>query len=252
MEPCLLYSVTDGIATVMIHNPAKRNAMTYDMWRELPPLLDKLTVDPHVRALVLTGDGDTFCAGADIGSLIERGEESQGLAVSAEEALAMFPKPTLAAVRGYCVGGGCQLATACDLRFTTDDSAFGITPAKLGIVYSASSTARLVSLVGPATAKHLLFSAELINAQRAHLRGLVDEVFAPEDFDHEVARFARVLASRSQLTQAAAKEFAAGPTDPERTAYWSEQARTSDDTVEAVTAFLEHRAPRFSWTLPAS
>ncbi|MDQ0994140.1 enoyl-CoA hydratase/isomerase family protein [Streptomyces sp. V3I7] len=246
MEPQLLHDVTDSVATVVVHHPAKRNAMTAAMWRSLPPLLDTLAADPDVRALVLTGEGATFCAGADISTLQGSPEEAQGLAVRAEEALAAFPKPTLAAVRGHCVGGGSQLAAACDLRFAEAGALFGVTPAKLGIVYPASSTRRLVSLVGPATAKFLLFSGELIDTERALRTGLVDEVLPEGELGKRVAEFTRVLVSRSQLTQAAAKEFANGRTD--RDAHWTDQARDAGDTEEGVTAFLERRQPRFSWT----
>ncbi|NUO46641.1 MAG: enoyl-CoA hydratase/isomerase family protein [Streptomyces sp.] len=246
MEPQLQHGVTDSVATVVIRHPAKRNAMTAAMWRSLPPLLDTLAADPDVRALVLTGEGGTFCAGADISTLRGSSEEAQGLAVAAEEALAAFPKPTLAAIRGHCVGGGSQLAAACDLRFAQEGSLFGVTPAKLGIVYPASSTRRLVALVGPSAAKYLLFSGELIDAERALRSGLVDEVLPEGELDKRVAEFTRILVSRSQLTQAAAKEFAGGLTD--RDAHWTEQARGSGDTAEGVAAFLERRQPRFTWT----
>ncbi|OIJ65744.1 enoyl-CoA hydratase/isomerase family protein [Streptomyces mangrovisoli] len=246
MEPQLLHEVTDSVATVVIDHPAKRNAMTAAMWAALPPLLGSLARDPAVRALVLTGAGGTFCAGADISTLRGSPEEAQRLAVAAEEALATFPKPTLAAIRGHCVGGGAQLAAACDLRFAAQGTLFGVTPAKLGIVYPASSTRRLVALVGPAAAKYLLFSGELIDTDRALRTGLVDEVLEEGELDKRVAEFTRVLATRSQLTQAAAKEFADGRTD--RDAHWSRQARAATDTAEGVTAFLERRAPRFTWT----
>ncbi|MER7561539.1 enoyl-CoA hydratase/isomerase family protein [Streptomyces sp. NPDC097941] len=245
-EPQLLHTVTDSVATVVVHHPAKRNAMTAAMWRALPPLLETLAADPGIRALVLTGQGGTFCAGADISTLRESSEEAQELAVRAEEALAAFPKPTLAAVRGHCVGGGSQLAAACDLRFAEEGALFGVTPSKLGIVYAASSTRRLVSLVGPATAKYLLFSGELIDAERALRTGLVDEVLPTGELAKRVGEFTQILASRSQLTQAAAKEFANGRTD--RDAYWAGQARGSGDTAEGVAAFLERRTPRFTWT----
>ncbi|MEU1259219.1 enoyl-CoA hydratase/isomerase family protein [Streptomyces chartreusis] len=248
MEPQLLHEVTDSVATVVVHHPAKRNAMTAAMWRALPPLLDTLAADPAVRVLVLTGEGGTFCAGADISTLQGSPQEAQELAVAAEEALAAFPKPTLAAIRGHCVGGGSQLAAACDLRFAEEGSLFGVTPAKLGIVYPASSTRRLVSLVGPAAAKYLLFSGELIDAARALRTGLVDEVLPEGELGKRVADFTRILASRSQLTQAAAKEFANGRTD--RDAHWTEQARGSGDTAEGVAAFLERRQPRFTWNVP--
>ncbi|MFD8718965.1 enoyl-CoA hydratase/isomerase family protein [Streptomyces sp. NPDC059629] len=248
MEPRLDHQVKDAVATVVISNPAKRNAMTAAMWRALPPLLDDLSADPTVRALVLTGEGGTFCAGADISTLQGSSADAQGLAVAAEEALAAFPKPTLAAVRGHCVGGGSQLAAACDLRFAQEGALFGVTPARLGIVYPASSTRRLVRLVGPATTKYLLFSAELIDAERALRTGLVDEVLPEGDLDGRVAEFTATLVARSQLTQAAAKEFANGRTD--RDDHWTEQARGSGDTAEGVAAFLERRQARFTWSLP--
>ncbi|GAA2301939.1 enoyl-CoA hydratase-related protein [Streptomyces kunmingensis] len=245
----LTHTVTDGVATVVIDHPAKRNAMTDPMWAALPPLLASLAVDPAVRVLVLTGAGDTFCAGADISMLASGAGAAQRLAVAAEEALAAFPKPTLAVVRGFCVGGGCQLAAACDLRFAAENALFGVTPAKLGIVYPASSTRRLAALVGPASAKYLLFSGELIGSERALRTGLLDEVLPGAELDKRVAEFTRTLAGRSQLTQAAAKEFAAGRTD--RDAHWAGQARDSGDTAEGVAAFLERRAPRFEWTVRA-
>ncbi|MGI5459707.1 enoyl-CoA hydratase/isomerase family protein [Streptomyces sp. CA-249302] len=248
MEPQLLHTVTDSVATVVVHNPAKRNAMTAAMWAAVPPLLGTLAADAEVRALVLTGEGGTFCAGADISTLRGSPEEAQRLAVEAEEALAAFPKPTLAAIRGHCVGGGSQLAAACDLRFAEEGALFGVTPAKLGIVYPASSTRRLVSLVGPAAAKYLLFSGELVDAERSLRTGLVDEVLPEGELAERVAEFTRILVSRSQLTQAAAKEFANGRTD--RDAYWTEQARGSGDTAEGVAAFLERRQARFTWAVP--
>ncbi|MEU9112491.1 enoyl-CoA hydratase-related protein [Streptomyces sp. NPDC048483] len=253
MEPALKTHVSDGTATVTISNTGKRNAMTVQMWRDLPPLLERLAGDRAVRQLVLTGEGGTFCAGADIGSLREPSGESQGLAVAAEEALAAFPGPTLAAIRGYCVGGGCQLAAACDLRFAEEGTLFGVTPAKLGVVYPASATRRLVRLVGPAAAKYLLFSGELIDCARALRTGLVDEVLPEGELDKRVADFTAVLAGRSLLTQTAAKELADGTWDvlpaeaEERGAHWAAQARESGDTVEGAAAFLERRAPRFTW-----
>lgn len=246
MEPQLLHEVTGPVATVVIHHPARRNAMTTGMWRALPPLLDTLAADPAVRVLVLTGEGGTFCAGADVTELRQSPREAQELAVLAEEALAAFPKPTLAAVRGHCVGGGAQLAAACDLRFAEEGALFGVTPAKLGIVYPSSATRRLTALVGPATAKYLLFSGELIEAGRALRTGLVDEVLPAGALRARVEEFTGVLAARSGLTQAAAKEFADGHTD--RDAYWAAQAGASGEAVEGVAAFLERREPRFAWT----
>lgn len=246
MESALFADAADGVATVTIRNPTKRNAMTPAMWRRLPGLLDELAAEPTVRTLVLTGADGTFCAGADISALRDEPPRSQSLAVTAEEALAAFPKPTLAAVRGYCVGGGCQLAAACDLRFASADAQFGVTPAKLGLVYPASATQRLVRLTGPATAKYLLFSGELADATRALRTGLVDEVHPEGELDGRVAEFARTLAARSQLTQVAAKEYVDGAgagADREQ------QAAASGEAAEGVSAFLERRTPRFGWTV---
>ncbi|MEE4420049.1 enoyl-CoA hydratase/isomerase family protein [Streptomyces bugieae] len=253
MEPGLTTHVSDGTATVTISNTGKRNAMTVQMWRDLPPLLARLAADRAVRSLVLTGAGGTFCAGADIASLRGTAQESQGLAVAAEEALAAFPKPTLAAIRGYCVGGGAQLAAACDLRFAEEGALFGVTPAKLAVVYPASATRRLVRLVGLSSAKYLLFSGELIDCARALRTGLVDEVLAEGELGKRVAEFSAVLASRSLLTQTAAKELANGTWDvppdeaEERSAHWAAEARASGDTAEGAAAFLQRRPPRFTW-----
>ncbi|MEU6311389.1 enoyl-CoA hydratase-related protein [Streptomyces sp. NPDC047014] len=244
-EATLRHTVADGVATVVVSHPAKRNAMTAAMWRALPELLAELAHDPAVRVLVLTGDGPTFCAGADISTLTGK-DDPRALAVAAEEALAAFPKPTLAAVRGFCVGGGSQLAAACDLRFAEEGASFGVTPARLGVVYPASATRRLAALVGPSWAKYLLYSAELIDAPQALRAGFLNELLPAGALDGRVAEFTRILASRSQLTQAAAKEFADGRTD--RDAHWEEQAAGSADTAEGVAAFLERRAPRFTWT----
>lgn len=250
-------AVTDGVATVSITNIAKRNAMTPHMWRQLPPLLDLLAVDPSVRVLILRGAGDTFCAGAHIDDLDALGDTGasadESIATIAEERLAAFPKPTLALLNGYCVGGGCQLAVACDLRFAAADTRIGIPAAKLGIVYPASTTRRLVQLIGPSAAKLLLFSAEMIDATRAAALGLVDEVVAGEAVAERVAAFARLVASGSQLSVVAGKDIvdmaAAGRLDPARIDGWHRAAAGSPDLAEGVAAFKARRQPRFSWSL---
>ena len=140
--------------------------MTAGMWRDLPGLLDGLAADPAVRVLVLRGAGGHFCAGADITDLNQLRDNGAGsLTTIAEGHLAAFPKPTIAQISGYCVGGGCQLAVACDLRFAASDALIGVPPAKLGIVYPAATTRRLVDLVGPSAAKYLLFSADPVDAE---------------------------------------------------------------------------------------
>ncbi|GAA2609402.1 enoyl-CoA hydratase/isomerase family protein [Actinomadura fulvescens] len=255
-EQGLRGDVAEGVGTITIDRPAKRNAMTAEMWRELPVLLDRLAADPSVRVVVLTGAGGDFCAGADIGELADINRHDEGhLSTRAEEALAAFPKPTIAAIEGFCVGGGCQLAAACDLRFAAEGARFGITPAKLGIVYPASATTRIVRLVGPAAAKYLLYSADLIGTEHALRIGLLDEVVAAGSLRTRVAEFAATLASRSLLTQRATKEIvdaiAAGdPVEP-RARVWLEEVVAGGDVAEGVAAFLERREPNFTWTEPS-
>ncbi|MFB4320069.1 enoyl-CoA hydratase/isomerase family protein [Actinomadura sp. 21ATH] len=253
-EQWLRGEVAGGVATITIDRPDKRNAMSEAMWLRLPVLLDAFRTDPAVRAVVLTGAGGDFSAGADIGELedIRRRGDAHPSTI-AEEALAAFPKPTIAAVEGFCVGGGCQLATACDLRFAAEDARFGVTPARLGIVYPGSATRRLVRQIGASAAKYLLFSADLIDAPHALRIGLLDEIVPPGALHDRVAAFAATLASRSLLTQQATKEIVdilatGGDADPAVRAWLKEAHAPTGDMDEGVAAFLTRRPPRFTWT----
>ncbi|WBB66114.1 enoyl-CoA hydratase/isomerase family protein [Micromonospora sp. WMMD812] len=249
----LVVEVSGPVATVVIRNPARRNALTPAMWRQLPPLLDGLEADPAIRALVLTGAGGTFCAGADLTDLDELLAAGDGsIAVAAEERLAGFAKPTVAAVRGACVGGGCQLAAACDLRIAADDARFGVPPARLGLVYPAPTTRRLARLVGPSAAKFLLFTAELIDAERALRIGLVDEVLPEERLAARVEEITARIAQRSPLSVAAAKEIIDDRATPSRVAWWHRKVAASGEASEGIAAVRERRPPRFAWTPPAA
>ncbi|MGW1058784.1 enoyl-CoA hydratase/isomerase family protein [Micromonospora rubida] len=241
------------VATIVISNPGRRNAMTAAMWRQLPVLLDRLEADERIRALVLTGAAGTFCAGADLGDLdelLDAGDAS--IAVAAEERLAAYARPTVAAIEGACVGGGCQLAVACDLRLAAADARFGVPPARLGLVYPAPTTRRLARLVGPSAAKHLLFTAELIGAERALRIGLVDEVLPPDGLAARVDAVTATIAERSRLSVTAAKEIVDGRADEERIAWWHGQVQASGEAREGVAAANERRPPRFGWTPPAT
>ncbi|GAA3104633.1 enoyl-CoA hydratase/isomerase family protein [Streptosporangium carneum] len=241
-------SVDDHVATLRIDRPGKRNAMSAAMWRALPGIVAPLAADRAVRVLVLTGAGGTFCSGADISEIagLSEGGDDTGLTVAAERALAEFPKPTIAMIEGFCVGGGCQLALACDLRLAALDARFGITPAKLGIVYPLSSTRRLVDVVGRSTAKLMLYSADLFDAATALRTGLVDEAHTSQALPERVYGLARTLAGRSQLTLAATKEIVDGRVDEARFRRWQRESR--QEAAEGVAAFLEGRAARFSWS----
>ncbi|MDG6109601.1 enoyl-CoA hydratase/isomerase family protein [Dactylosporangium aurantiacum] len=230
--------VDGAVATLLIDNPGKRNALTAAMWTAVPEHLSALAADPAVKVLVVAGAGGTFSAGADLddaATIAAAGEDS--VAVHAERALAAFPKPVIARIDGFCVGGGCQLAVACDLRFAASDSRFGVTPAKLGIVYPPSTTRRLAALVGPARAKLLLFTGDLIDAATAERIGLVDTVAPAADLAALVQATATTIAARSQHSVRSAKAIidgsdGAAPHDPA-------------EVAEGIAAFRERRAPRW-------
>ena len=251
----LRVEVVDTVATLWLDRPAKRNAVTYDMWVGIAAHCERLAADDAVRLLVVRGVGEHFCAGADIAGM---GTVSGGAYKRANEAadaaLAAFSKPSVAVVTGACVGGGTEIAVACDLRIADSTSRFGITPARLGIVYPASATARVVQLIGPSATKHLLFSAELIGVDRALRIGLVDEVHEPAELDARVAELTRLMATeRSLLTQMASKEIvdaltSDGAVDPAVDQRWGRAVAASSDAAEGVAAFVERRSPNFTWT----
>jgi enoyl-CoA hydratase/carnithine racemase len=264
--PCTGAALTvsrDGsVARLTIDRPEKRNAMTAAMWAGLPGVLEGLAEDADIRVLVVTGAGPSFCAGADISDLLSGPDPVDPMAdvrrdnLAAQAALRDFPKPTVAMIRGHCIGGGVELAACCDLRFTDPTGIFGVTPAKVGIVYTPSSTKTLLDLVGPAMTKYLLFSGELIDAGTALRAGLVDQVVPAADLEAEVHRFADVLASRSALTQRATKEVLAaltaggdGAARAEALAgRWYRETVARGELTEGVAAFTERRPPRFSWS----
>jgi enoyl-CoA hydratase/carnithine racemase len=250
----------DGhVAVLTIDRPEKRNAMTAQMWAALPEVLAPLADDPAVRVLVVTGAGPSFCAGADISHLLSGTDPADPMAdvrrdnLAAQAALRDFPKPTLAMIRGHCIGGGVEIAAACDLRFTDPTGVFGVTPAKVGIVYTPASTKTLIDLVGPSMTKYLLFSGELLDSATALRCGLVDRVLPAEELEPEVRRFADVLASRSALTQRATKEVVAALTsgrDGEAQAWrWYRETVAAGELAEGVAAFAERRPPRFRWSV---
>ncbi|SFP57673.1 Enoyl-CoA hydratase/carnithine racemase [Geodermatophilus dictyosporus] len=250
----------DAVAVLTIDRSEKRNALTAGMWAALPGVLAGLADDPAVRVLVVTGAGPSFCAGADIGDLLGGPDSGDPMAqlrrdnLAAQAALRDFPRPTIAMVRGHCIGGGVELATCCDLRFTDPTGVFGVTPARVGIVFTPTSVRQLVQLVGPATARYLLYSGELLDAENALRTGLVDRLLPAGDLAGEVRRFAEVLASRSALTQRAAKEVVAALADGRDdeavqalAARWYRETAASGELAEGVAAFTERRPPRFPW-----
>ncbi len=177
--------------------------------------------------------------------------ELRSFNLRAQAALREFPKPTVAVVRGHCIGGGLEIAVNCDFRFAAHGSTFGVTPARIGVVYPPAAIKVLLDLVGPATTKYLLFSGELLSAGQAELKGLVDRVVPADDLDADVDASAAKLVARSQLTIRSAKEtvnsLLAGE-DAEPAAYKRYQETiSSGELTEGVRAFTEKRTPRFGW-----
>lgn len=242
-----------GVATLTFNRPEKRNAVTLEMWKAIGVHCREIAHDPTVRVVVVRGAGDHFCAGADIGGL-GAADDSYGRANrEAEDALTQLPQPTIAFIRGSCVGGGVQIASSCDIRLADSTARLGITPARLGVIYPTRALERVVRLVGPSAAKHLLFSAELIGAERALRIGLLDEVHAPVDADARLETFVTLLATeRSQLTQQASKAMidavvAHGSVSADLAETWARELAASSDAQEGIAAFLERRVPRFTW-----
>jgi enoyl-CoA hydratase/carnithine racemase len=236
-----------------LNRPDKRNAVRMSMWAAINAHVTALTEDPEVRILVVKGAGDHFCAGADISELTNGpGGEYARVNWNAEEALANFPGPTIAMIRGNCVGGGVSIATACDIRIASTDSIFGITPAKLGIVYPTNALERAVRLLGASATKHLMYSGELIDAQRALRIGLIDELLEPDALEDRVMQFVETLVERSALTQVASKAMIDevvrdGRVKPATTLYWETEMDKSGEVREGVAAFLAKRPVRWPW-----
>ncbi len=256
-EPLLLTS-EGPVATLTLNRPQRLNAMTYAMFARLPKVLAEAAALPGLRVLVLRGAGTrAFSAGADISefgttrSTPEQAAVYDDAILAAEEALATFPAPTIAAIGGHCYGGGCGLAVCCDIRFAAAGARFAITPAKLGLVYPLRGTKRLVDLVGPSRAKLILMSGADYSAAQAQAFGLADEVFAdPDALDAGVREFAALLAARSGVTQRAVKQVVGrimdGVThDDAEHAALRAAALTSPDYAEGVRAFLDRRPPDF-------
>jgi enoyl-CoA hydratase/carnithine racemase len=250
--------LADGAVThVVINRPAKRNALTEEIWRAIPAIVQRLADDPAVKLVVLRGAGTAaFSAGADIGEFpeiygnAERTRAYNDAVRTAQIALERLAKPTLALVFGACVGGGCGLALACDLRFAAEDARFGITPARLGTAYSVPDTRRLVALVGPSRAKDILFSGRLLPAAEAAAIGMVDRLATAATLETVAADYASTLTANSRQSIAIAKQtvnaVAGIGACPEATLdRLFEESFSSRDFREGFAAFNAKRPPRF-------
>jgi enoyl-CoA hydratase/carnithine racemase len=252
----LRVAVDGPVATLTIDRPERRNAVDLASWRALPGVAARVADDPGVRVVVVRGAGrQAFSAGADlddVAALVGRPDEGEAFLATVDaavRAVAELPVPTIAMIHGPCIGGGWELAAACDLRFGADDARIAVPPARIGLVYSLAATERLLRLVGPSTTKRLLFAAEPVDAARARELGLLDEVHPPDVLEEASYAFARTVASRSSATVRAAKRVVralqAGEEDPSDVRRAIRAAFAGDDFAEGVRAARQKRPPRF-------
>jgi enoyl-CoA hydratase/carnithine racemase len=243
--------VIGGIARLLIDRPLKRNAMTTAMFAAIPDLLAEAEGKKHVRAILLTSArGGMFCAGADIGELSANSDNpdwraaNQSAINAAQYALARADRPTVAFIDGDCVGGGCGMALACDIRVATVRARFGITPAKLGLVYPLHDTKLLIDLVGPGQAKRILYTGDLLTAEEALRIGLIDLVADhPDDLLGAIA--ANSLHSQRQSKAIVRRILDGQAEDDDETLAMFAQAFGEQDFGEGVAAFLTKRKPEF-------
>ena len=244
------------IGHLTINNPAKRNALSSDMWTALPALLDKAAATPSLRVLIVRGTGDHFASGADISEFSELYATPQSSAKNSAQisdglnALAAFPLPTIASIRGACVGGGCGVALACDIRFADSTSKFAITPAKMGLTYPYDDVVRLIDAVGLPHAKDMLYSARTFKAKKAKKIGLVNDVLPVDELDEFASNYAQSIAGLSSLSVASHKAifhaYQSGLRSPSEAQIRDfAGAFGNADFKEGFTAFLEKRRAKF-------
>lgn len=249
-----------GIATLFFNRPEKRNALTFDMWKKMGDLIDNVEQDQNIKVLILRGiDETSFAAGADISEFKTLRYSAEGAntynnaTLDTEDKLAKITKPTIAMVQSFCIGGGCELALACDFRFSDTTGKFGITPAKLGLIYNLPGTKNLVDLVGPSNAKDILYSGRIIKAEEAHHMGLIDRLYEPGEIVKETYEYAELLSRNAQLSIRGSKKIIGailnGETEEnEDIAELVLSSFESDDYKEGVHAFLEKRKPNFKYS----
>jgi enoyl-CoA hydratase/carnithine racemase len=255
----LRVDIEQGVARVLIDNGAKRNAFDLDMWRALPPLVAAIDAEPAARVMVIAGaEGLPFCSGADISEFSTvratsaGGRSYEAANVAAFEAISACSKPTIAAISGFCMGGGMGIAAACDLRVAQEGTAFAIPAGRLGVGYPPSAMRFVVAAVGAQLAFEMFFTARRLTAREALDAGFLARLFELETFLGGVDDLAATIAANAPLTLKAAKaairaaaQLPGAPSAAECEAL-AAQCFDSADYMEGRAAFLEKRAPNFA------
>lgn len=247
-----------NVGYVIFNNPERRNAMSLEMWEACTAAMADYAKDPNIRVVVLTGAGDkAFVAGADISKFGDERASEEGVrkyneAVEAAYAsVHEFPKPTIAQIRGFCVGGGMGLASCCDLRIASEDARFAVPAAKLGLGYGYPGVKRLMDIVGPSFTKEIFFTARLFDAMEAVEMGLVNRLVENHELESYVKDYAATIAGNAPLTVDSIK-FIVGEAVKDEL---KRDMKTCEDLVDACfksadyeegrTAFMEKRKPVF-------
>jgi enoyl-CoA hydratase/carnithine racemase len=255
----ILFEQRDGVAIVTFNRPERRNAITYEGWQQLTRIAEEIASDDDIRVVVFTGAGElAFSAGADIADFDRYrhdAESAKGYAEAFDGALdtvESIPKPTISLIRGFCIGGGCELSMATDIRIAASGSRFAIPVAKLNILIGYKEMRRLVRLVGPGHANYILMSGRQIDAEEAGRIGLVDRVLPEDEIDEYVYGLAREMVPLAPLSQRRHKEIMQIVLEnPGLKDLTPEQEDLpfanfdSEDFIEGRRAFLERRPPRF-------
>jgi enoyl-CoA hydratase/carnithine racemase len=254
----VLAQVESGVGWITFNQPKKRNAISLDMWQAIPQIVAAFTADDLVRVVVMKGAGDkAFVSGADISEFEEKRntkdqiEFYDGAMSAANSALRSMAKPLIAAIRGFCVGGGLGIAVTADLRLSADDGQFGIPAARLGLGYAFLGIKALMNVVGPAFAKEILFTGRRFDAQEAKEMGLVNRVVPAAELESTTRQLAESVAANAPLTLLSAKAAVdEGTRDPqdrdlEKIERMVAACFASEDYVEGRRAFMEKRAPKF-------
>jgi enoyl-CoA hydratase/carnithine racemase len=247
----------DGaIGWLIFNNPERRNAVSLDMWQAIPGVLGDFGADDAIRVVVLAGAGDkAFVSGADISQFEKQRSTAETVAhydeigEKAQTALKNFDKPVIAMIRGYCIGGGLNIANLCDLRIAADDARFGIPAAKMGLGYRASSMKNLVDVVGKASALEIMITARQFTAEEAKHMGLVHKVVPVAALEQATREYCDMIAANAPLTMRSAKriirEVARNDYDAAACSAWVKECFDSDDYREGRRAFMEKRKPVF-------